>query len=307
MSIFKKNKICITHNGAFHPDDLFATATLSILNDGYIKIIRTRDPQIFLKGDYVYDVGGVYDEVKNRFDHHQRGGAGIRENGIPYSSFGLVWKKYGEHICRDKEVAEYIDRKIVQPIDAKDNGMDISTPKFKNIEDYSVQDIVMSSYPTWKEDNTNIDKVFKEQVKKIISLLEREIKIARDDVVGKKIILDAYKKSEDKKIIIVEKNFPRYLMQNTLCDLEEPLYFVYPSLRGGKVMGWKTEALRKNSETMESRKLFPESWRGLMQESGELAEITGVSDAQFCHRSGFFLTAGSREGAIALAEKALLS
>lgn len=307
MSILKKNKICVTHNGAFHADDLFATATLSILNNGNIKIIRTRDPKIFLKGDYVYDVGGIYDEGKNKFDHHQKGGAGMRENGIPYSSFGLIWKKYGEYICGDKKMAEYIDRKIVQPIDAKDNGVDISIPKFKKIEDYSIQDLVMSSYPTWKENNTKINKIFKKQVNKIIPILKREIKIARDDVVGKELILDAYKKSENKKIIIVDKNFPRYLMQNTLCDLEEPLYFVYPSLHGEKVIGWKTEALRKNSETMESRKLFPESWRGLMQESGKLAEITGVPDAQFCHQSGFFLTAGSREGAIALAERALLS
>lgn len=46
MCIFKKKKILITHNGAFHADDLFAAATLSILNDGNVKIIRTRDPKV---------------------------------------------------------------------------------------------------------------------------------------------------------------------------------------------------------------------------------------------------------------------
>ena len=39
--------------------------------------------------DIVIDVGGQYDPDAGRFDHHQRGGAGERENGIPYSSFGL--------------------------------------------------------------------------------------------------------------------------------------------------------------------------------------------------------------------------
>ncbi len=58
---------------------------------------------------------------------------------------------------------------------------------------------------------------------------------------------------------------------------------------------------------MESRKLFPEDWRGIMGSSGKLKEITGVIDAQFCHQSGFFLTAGSKEGAIELARKALLA
>jgi uncharacterized UPF0160 family protein len=35
--------------------------------------------------------------------------------------------------------------------------------------------------------------------------------------------------------------------------------------------------------------------------------VTGVSDAQFCHQSGFFLTVGSKRGAIELARKALIA
>jgi hypothetical protein len=35
-----------------------------------------------------------------------------------------------------------------------------------------------------KEDNKDIDKIFKKQVKKIIPLLKREIKIAKDDIDG---------------------------------------------------------------------------------------------------------------------------
>ena len=58
---------------------------------------------------------------------------------------------------------------------------------------------------------------------------------------------------------------------------------------------------------MESRKLFPESWRGVMENTGKLKEVTGVADAAFCHQNGFFLTVGSKEGAIKLAEKALLA
>ena len=42
MSIFKKKKICVTHNGSFHADDLFAMAALSILNNGNIKISMYR-------------------------------------------------------------------------------------------------------------------------------------------------------------------------------------------------------------------------------------------------------------------------
>src|ERR1035437_6788637 len=102
----------VTHNGAFHADDLFACATLSLLlkkkNLKY-KIIRTRDENIIKHGDYVFDVGGIYNPAKNRFDHHQAGFKEKRKNGIVYSSFGLVWKKYGKELCGLKTTAEKID------------------------------------------------------------------------------------------------------------------------------------------------------------------------------------------------------
>src|ERR1035437_8037366 len=103
MSIFKnilkQKKILVTHNGIFHADDIFATATLSLLLDGHIKVTRTRDENLIKSADYVYDVGGIYDPALNRFDHHQVGGAGKRDNGIPYAAFGLVWMQYGETVC----------------------------------------------------------------------------------------------------------------------------------------------------------------------------------------------------------------
>ncbi|PIZ87309.1 hypothetical protein COX93_01400, partial [Candidatus Nomurabacteria bacterium CG_4_10_14_0_2_um_filter_30_12] len=56
------NKIkLITHNGSFHSDDIFATATLSLLLEKRgesFEIIRTRDEEIIKNGDYIFDVGG---------------------------------------------------------------------------------------------------------------------------------------------------------------------------------------------------------------------------------------------------------
>lgn len=304
MSIFKKKKICITHNGAFHADDLFATAVLSILNDGNIKIIRTRDVAMMEKGDYVYDVGGENDPERNRFDHHQRGGAGARDNGIPYSSFGLIWKKYGEVICGDKEVAMYIDRKIIMPVDAIDNGMDVSRSLISRVSDYNISSILKAFYPTWKEDKSDIDVIFENEVKKLIPLLQREIKVAQDEVEGKKLIIENYNNSSDKRIIILSKPFHRYLVRDVLPNFEEPIYYICPS---GHSDEWKVETVSINPETMESRKLFPESWRGLMDGSKELKELTGVDDVFFCHKSGFLVHVKSKEGAIALANKALIS
>jgi uncharacterized UPF0160 family protein len=304
MSIFTKNKICVTHNGAFHTDDLFATATLSLLNNGNIKIVRTRDPKIIVTGDYIYDVGGEYDPSKNIFDHHQRGGAGSRENGIPYSSFGLIWKTYGEKICGSKEVALEIDRKLAQPIDAIDNGMDLTVSKFKDVEQYTVNNIFKAFYPTWDEDVDEVDKIFKEEVKKIIPLLKREIKVAQSNIKGEKIIMEDYNKTEDKRIIILSKPFHRFLVRDILPRLPEPIYYVCPS---GHDNSWKVETVSVTPDTMESRKLFPENWRGFTNGDFKLKEITGVDDIIFCHKSGYLLHVKSKESAIKLAEKALLA
>ena len=81
---------CITHSGTFHADDVFATAFLELyLND--IKIFRTNmiNSEEIDKNVLVYDVG------RGIFDHHQIG-ALKRENGITYSSFGLLFKEFGK-------------------------------------------------------------------------------------------------------------------------------------------------------------------------------------------------------------------
>lgn len=302
--IFKQNKICVTHDGTFHADDLFATAALSILNNGNIKIIRSRDPEQIKKGDYVYDTGGEYNENENLFDHHQRGGAGSRTNGIPYSSFGLVWKKYGEQICGSLEIANRIDQKIVQPIDAVDNGIDIVKPIFDGIFPYGAEGIFLNNKPTWKEGNKDINKIFRDSVKEVAKLLTREIEVAKSDTEAVEIMMKAYNEAKDKKIIILENDFPRYLYQDTFSKLPEPMYLVFPS---GHSSMWKVEAITKSQETMESRKLFPESWRGFFNNDPLLKEITGVADTVFCHKSGFLIISNSKEGAIELAQKALIA
>src|SRR3989344_1324410 len=110
----KKLKL-VTHDGSFHVDDIFAAATLSIYLEKIgqnFEIIRTRDEDMIASADYVFDVGGVYDPEKNKFDHHQFGGAGERES-IPYASFGLVWKKFGKNVAGTKEAVDSIERKLV--------------------------------------------------------------------------------------------------------------------------------------------------------------------------------------------------
>ena len=81
-------KRLITHSEEFHTDDVFATALLlHIFPDA--EVIRSRNETIITTGDIVYDVGKLYDPSRERYDHHQEQ-ADRRDNGIIYSSFGLL-------------------------------------------------------------------------------------------------------------------------------------------------------------------------------------------------------------------------
>src|SRR5436190_1581201 len=101
------SKTIVTHDTSYHADDVFAVATL-LLAFPDAQVIRSREQSVIDSADIVVDTGSVYDPPKMRFDHHQAGGAGQRQNNIPYASFGLVWKEFGERISGSREAAEII-------------------------------------------------------------------------------------------------------------------------------------------------------------------------------------------------------
>lgn len=61
---------------------------------GHADLKRSRDPAILDTCDIVVDVGAIYDEAKQRFDHHQRGFTEVFGHGFEtkLSSAGLIYK-----------------------------------------------------------------------------------------------------------------------------------------------------------------------------------------------------------------------
>ena len=285
----------VTHNSNFHSDDVSATAVLLILLEGKnVEIIRTRDKDLIISGDYVFDVGGIYDEEKNRFDHHQIDFNEKRENGIPYASFGLVWKKYGEEICNSKKIADKIDEKIVQPIDAMDNGVEICKLIYDNVHPYTISKIVSVFNPVWTEEK-DYNALFLKAVDIVKQILEREIIEMKSDEKARIILEEIYDKTKDKRIIVLEKRYP---WENVLSQYPEPLFVI--TKRDDE---WTVKAVKSDNHSFENRKDFPESWAGKSGE--ELAKVTGVEDAIFCHKARFICSTRSKEGAIKLAQLAL--
>ena len=288
-----------THNAKFHTDDVFAVATLLILYPE-AEVVRTRDKELIKAADIVVDVGQVYDPENNRFDHHQIGGAGERENAIPYASFGLVWEKFGEKVSGSKSVRDAISKSLVEPIDAIDNGKEIYTPLIQDVFPFGIGSLVDQYRLTWKEEG-DWDQRFLECVEWAKTILKRQIKITQDIEDGKKIIVNAYERSADKRIIIMEKDEDtgREAVQSVLSRFPEPIYAVLYRSDSGN---WQVAAIRTGIG-FGLRKALPGSWGAKIDQ--ELEEVTGVVGAVFCHRNGFMCVAQSKEGAIKLAEIAL--
>ena len=291
-----------THNGSYHADDICAVAALTLYlgEDTEVSVVRTRTTSIIEAADYVVDVGEINDGVKY-FDHHQEEGAGERENGIPYAAFGLVWKTFGAHICRSSEVAEEVDKRFVQPIDAGDNGVSVYEPLFENIGPYKIQDLFHSFAPTWKEGDEKIDEVFRYCVDLALVVIKREIQKAKDKKEAEEHVVAAYEQAEDKRCIILSDHYP---WKDMLPTYPEPLVVVYPTHDGSEgAERWRVQTVQKNSATFERRLLFPEEWAG--KRGDELGKVAGVEGAYFCHKGRYLAVFDSKDTALEVAKKIL--
>lgn len=281
----------VTHNERFHADDVFATALMQIVFGDDVEVIRSRDPKDIESADIVYDVGGVYNPENNRFDHHQQDFVEKRDNGIPYAAFGLVWKKWGVKLCGSQEAADIIDHRLVQVIDAYDNGFSTHTKIDDDYSSYSISILLKTFLPSWKEDNDYDNRFFK-AVEFAKPILEREIELARHKVEAVPLVEKAYDDAEDKRLIILDRFMP---WEQVISKYEEPAFVIAPDEKAGT---WKMVAVQE--EGFVNRIDPPMEWRGLYDE--ELQKVTGVEDAIFCHRSGFLCVAESKEGILKIAD-----
>jgi uncharacterized UPF0160 family protein len=289
--------IVVAHDGTFHTDDVFACATLSLaFKNRELEIVRTRDEETINAADIVVDVGGEYDVQRKRFDHHQKGGAATRENGIPYASFGLVWREYGVQLAGNEESAKFIDEQLVQGIDGADNGV-LNKISDNGIYCYSVIDIISSMRTTWEEHGT-MDDAFMEAVNLAVTILERMLAHATSYTHAQAILETTYDVAPDKQIVEIGKEYPGWY--EVMSNHPEPLFVIYQR-EDGK---WSAKAVRITPAEFAARKPFPESWAGLRDE--ELQAVSGVADAIFCHNGRFIAVAQSRDGAYKLAQKAII-
>lgn len=288
-------KTIVTHNGSFDPDDVLAVAALQLyLGEDNTKIIRSREQKVIDKADYVVDVGLVYDPTKQRFDHHQEG-VPTRENGVPYSSFGLVWKEYGVEISGSSEVAAEIDRRLAQPIDAADNHVTVCHPGQAGVEAVEFYDIVDVYRPIHGTDE-DYDSQFLSVVNLARILLRRFVLLGKANKELHELIQERYSAQTDKAVMVFDEPVSRF----ELTRYPEVQVIVCPHT--GRLGYWMASVVPVKPRSFQNRVLFPERWAGLGDE--ELESESKIVGAVFCTKDRYAFVANSRESALKAAHHA---
>lgn len=267
----------VTHNGKFHIDEVFSTALLIKIFDN-VKLIRVSNVENIKNKRIIYDIGG------GKYDHHQKN-AKIRDDGIKYSSFGLLWKDFGKNFlkkikCDDIEyVWNKFDTKFVETIDKIDN-FQIEDNSKKN---YLISNIIEGFNPTWNLDD-NSDEKFKQAVELASIIFDNEITNLLADAEAN-MYLTKLDIDLNKNYLILDRYIPyeEYLLD---YDKENKIKFViYPSKRNGYEI-----------RTVLDRAIFPEDWRGNSKE--EFFNKYGIDGMMYCHNNGKLCIADNKENAI---------
>ena len=287
-----------THDGSFHADEVFAVAALGLLPE-QLEVVRTRDPERLAAADLRVDVGFRYEPTLGDFDHHQRDFDLARSNGVGYASFGLVWREFGAQICDgDQAVADAVEVSLVQAVDANDTGQQITQSLIEGVRPMTVNAVIGGFNARWDEDLSTDEERgrFDAAVEVASGILAREIGFAAAGHRAAQIVRDAIAAAADPRVVLLPDNVP--WKQVVVADAPDAVFVIYP-----KRQGFGVETVPAELGTFENRRDLPAAWAGL--ENADLAKVTGVDDALFCHSKRFLAVARSREGAERLAALAL--
>ena len=272
--IKKKDAKAFTHGGKFHADDVFSSALLLYINPEIVISRGNKVPEDF--DGIVFDIG------RDRYDHHQKDSR-VRENGVPYAAFGLLWEVLGKEILGE-ELAEKMDESFIQPLDINDNTGE------KN----ELATLIGNFNPPWDAKGGS-DEAFFQAVSVAGMILENKFERYRGNARADQRVEQVLEEHNPKDRILV---LPEFIPCQKALAETEIAFVIFPSNRGGYCI-----QPQKREYSMNYKCSFPSQWLGL--EGEELVKETGLSSAVFCHKGGFLMTVGELEDAKAACKKAL--
>ena len=305
-----------THGGKFHADDAWAVAVLKVLFPE-ADIIRTREQARIDAADFAIDVGGVWDPATGRFDHHQKEFDGTRVSGVPYASAGLVWREYGarcvaalaerhtgERLADDtaQQIAYAIVADIVQYLDLSDVGVAKNAPG-----SYGLSAVVSGFNPGWLDEQRlgygeAVEVYRMGQFMRAVEFLTDIMGNAVRYRVGAMLAVTQVRQAEvleDGKLLFL-KNAALPWSSVVRKEMPKVLFVISHSLTEQRYM---LHTVSVDTESFDARADLPQAWAGLRE--AELAAVTGVEDAVFCHTGRFIAAARTYAGALSMARQAL--
>ncbi|WP_339760629.1 MYG1 family protein [uncultured Sulfitobacter sp.] len=295
----------VTHSGGFHADELLSSVILTRLFP-QAELVRSRDAKwtTAAPDKIIYDVGREYDADAQIFDHHQRPNP-LREDGQPYSSFGLIWAHYGRDYLRafgvpDADIDDIhssFDTGFVLPIDLVDNG-DLAPAAAGQLAGLTLPALLGTLKPVFDDRSPDADdRAFAAALPIARAFIEGSIAGKAAKRRAEATVLEAITQAGPSRVLELPMGMPfRKAIETAGAD--HLLFVVHP-----RDSDWAITGIRLSGDGFEQRADLPAAWAGLTDDALEAA--CGVKGAKFCHNGLFIAVASTREAALEMADLAV--
>ena len=295
----------VTHSGGFHADELLSSVILTRLFP-QAELVRSRDAKwtTAAPDKIIYDVGREYDADAQIFDHHQRPNP-LREDGQPYSSFGLIWAHYGRDYLRafgvpDADIDDIhssFDAGFVLPIDLVDNG-DLAPAAAGQLAGLTLPALLGTLKPVFDDRSPDADdRAFAAALPIARAFIEGSIAGKAAKRRAEATVLEAITQAGPSRVLELPMGMPfRKAIETAGAD--HLLFVVHP-----RDSDWAITGIRLSGDGFEQRADLPAAWAGLTDDALEAA--CGVKGAKFCHNGLFIAVASTREAALEMADLAV--
>ena len=296
----------VTHSGGFHADELLSTAILTRVFPE-ARVIRSRDDAWITPAvdRIIYDVGRAYDAAAGIFDHHQRD-APLREDGQPFSSFGLIWRHFGRDYLQAVGVPPMhvdqihgdFDAGFVLPVDLMDNGALSPATAGPLLADLTLPVLLETLKPVFDDADPEAEtRAFDAALVIARAFVEAAIRRKAAKYRAEAMVLQAITDAGSAKVLELPQGMPfRAAIEKARAD--HLLFVVHP-----RDKDWALTGIRKSGDGFEQRADLPAAWAGLTDAA--LEQASGVIGAKFCHNGRFIAVAASREAILAMASLAV--
>ena len=294
-TVTTNTKTVVTHNGLFHADEGFGVAFLSLLLGSGMRVVRTRNPAQIEQADVALDVGGVYDNTKLRYDHHQKDFLDVHEGtSIKLAACGLIWRHYGTCLITKlhpeldveqvKSLWQSADETICCPVDMQDNGQ--NTFKVEGAEAQALTiSMMVSSFnqqdiysPAQDEAFMRIVEILKEYVLNFLRAGANKLQLLKEAE-------EAVKAQLGSRVLVLDKFLPyREAVLKANAEGGQFDLVTYPANGQWNI---QTVPVDDSTENFYSQRVsLPQRLWGLTGPDAS-KESLGGSALVFCHKTGF--------------------